>query len=191
MKTFLRIPLSLAAAAMLGIGCGASDEDTQPQVKLGDEERISAEINRIGGEAAVEWWRVRKALKKYENADVAIADGYINFQVCEADGSGAMGVHFLNLGLMQDLVSDPYQPEILLYFPDAEQPGGYRLAAVEYWQAAFGQPTPSILGQSFDGPMEGHGGEMPVHFDLHVWLYKYNSSGLFAQYNPRAKCPAP
>jgi hypothetical protein len=189
MKTFLRLPLSLAAAAMFGIGCGGADVDTQPQAELSEEAKISGELEKLMGSSSAEWESVRKALRKYENADVAIAEGYINFQVCEANASGGMGVHFLNLGLMQDLVSDPYQPEILLYFPDASQPGGYRLAAVEYWQAAFGQPTPSILGQAFDGPMEGHGGEMPVHFDLHVWLYRYNPSGLFAQYNPLAKCP--
>ena len=42
----------------------------------------------------------------------------------------------------------------------------------------------------FDGPMPGHNPQMPVHYDLHVWLYRYNNSGLFAPWNPRLKCPA-
>jgi hypothetical protein len=26
------------------------------------------------------------------------------------------------------------------------------------------------------------------HYDLHVWLYRENPSGMFAQFNPKVKC---
>jgi hypothetical protein len=29
---------------------------------------------------------------------------------------------------------------------------------------------------------------MPVHYDLHVWLYADNPSGLFAPFNPSLSC---
>ena len=29
---------------------------------------------------------------------------------------------------------------------------------------------------------------MPVHYDLHVWLWKHNPSGVFAPFNPDASC---
>jgi hypothetical protein len=29
---------------------------------------------------------------------------------------------------------------------------------------------------------------MPIHYDLHVWLWKHNPSGLFAPFNPEASC---
>ena len=32
----------------------------------------------------------------------------------------------------------------------------------------------------FDSPMLGHEPGMPVHYDLHVWLYRHNPAGLFA-----------
>ena len=37
--------------------------------------------------------------------------------------------------------------------------------------------------------MVGHGGGMPTHFDLHVWLWKRNPSGIFASWNPAVVCP--
>jgi hypothetical protein len=190
MKSFLRIPLSLAAAAMFGLGCGASDEDTQPQVELGDEEMISAEINNLKGDVALQWWKVRKELGKYKDVNLALADGYIPVSGCDAiPGVGAMGFHYLNLEAASDLVNDPFKPEILLYAPDDD--GGLVLTGVEYFQAEVGQPRPNIMGQGFDGPMPGHNPQMPVHYDLHVWLYRFNNTGLFAAWNPRVKCPAP
>jgi hypothetical protein len=40
--------------------------------------------------------------------------------------------------------------------------------------------------------MEGHHPLMPLalhHYDLHVWLWKNNSEGLFSPTNPGVKCP--
>ncbi|MDY7229195.1 hypothetical protein [Hyalangium rubrum] len=187
MKRFLRIPFSLAAAAMLGIGCGATEEDTQPEVELGEEEMISAEINALKVSEAVEWWRVRNALKKYRDVNVATADGYIPVSPCESlAGDGGMGIHYLHPGLAGDLTTDPYKPEILLYLPDGK--GGLEFLGPEYFQADAGQARPSTIGKGFDGPMPGHSPDMPVHYDLHVWLFKYNPKGLFAIWNPRVVC---
>jgi hypothetical protein len=36
--------------------------------------------------------------------------------------------------------------------------------------------------------MDGHGPGMPVHYDLHVWLFKKNPRGMFAEFNPRVAC---
>jgi hypothetical protein len=54
----------------------------------------------------------------------------------------------------------------------------------------FFNPAPSVLGQTFDGPMAGHNPSMPWHYDLHVWLWAHNPAGLFAQFNPALSCPA-
>jgi hypothetical protein len=32
---------------------------------------------------------------------------------------------------------------------------------------------------------------MPIHYDLHVWLWKKNPSGMFARWNPTVTCPTP
>ena len=133
---------------------------------------------------------VRAATAKYHNVEAAEADGYIPASTCEElPGQGAMGVHYLNPGLAQDLTSTLEQPEILLYVPD--QNGQLKLAGVEYFQAAAGRTVgqaPEILGMKFDGPMPGHSPEMPEHFDLHVWLWDKNPSGLFAAWNPALSC---
>ena len=47
---------------------------------------------------------------------------------------------------------------------------------------------PSLFGQAFDGPMEGHFPDQPIHNDLHVWLWRTNPAGLFAQFNPALNC---
>jgi len=190
MKGFLRIPLTLAAAAAFGLGCGTTDGDTQPEVQLGDEELISAELSNLKGDAGLQWRKVLEETRKYRDVNLALADGYIPVSGCESlPGQGGMGIHYFNPALANDLANDPLKPELLLYAPD--DAGGVYLAGVEYFQAAVGQPRPSVLGQSFDGPMPGHNPQMPLHYDLHVWLFRYNSSGLFAPWNPRLKCPAP
>ncbi|MEH0423926.1 hypothetical protein [Streptomyces sp. B21-083] len=50
---------------------------------------------------------------------------------------------------------------------------------------------PSLFGVPFDGPMLGHEPGMPIHYDLHVWLWKKNPSGMFARWNPTVTCPTP
>jgi len=36
--------------------------------------------------------------------------------------------------------------------------------------------------------MPGHFAGMPVHYDLHVWLWKHNPAGMFAEWNPGLSC---
>jgi hypothetical protein len=188
MKIFARrMTLTLAAAALLGVGCGTTDEDTQPDVELSDDEKIAADMENLDSKQAAQWDAVKKALVKYKDVNVALADGYIPVTGCEAaPGLGGMGFHYLNPALAQDLVNDPFKPEILLYGPAKD--GGLTLLGPEYFQAAVGQPQPFINGQGFDGPMPGHTPDMPTHYDLHVWLYKYNPGGLFAPFNVNVKC---
>ena len=50
-------------------------------------------------------------------------------------------------------------------------------------------PAPVMFrGRSFDGPLAGTRAIQPWHYDLHVWLWERNPSGLFAQYNPNLSC---
>ncbi|NEA68145.1 hypothetical protein [Streptomyces sp. SID12488] len=50
---------------------------------------------------------------------------------------------------------------------------------------------PSMFGVPFDGPMLGHAPGMPIHYDLHAWVWKNNPSGTFARWNPTVTCPTP
>lgn len=146
----------------------------------------SAEVNGQGGALSA----VRQATAKYHDVATAVADGYVPVSPCVAGEDGVMGIHYAKPELLGQPV-DVRRPGMLLYVPTAD---GLELAGVEYFQADADQDVstdadrPTVLGQAFDGPMAGHGEGMPVHYDLHVWLWKHNPSGTFAEYNPALSC---
>lgn len=127
---------------------------------------------------------VRKAIAPYRDVSAALAAGYVPVSPCESSAEGGMGVHYMHLEAASDLEVELARPEILLFGSDG------RLLGAEYWQADRGQEHPTLAGQPFDGPMEGHGpeGQMPWHYDLHVWTEVANPAGVFAPYNPRVRC---
>jgi hypothetical protein len=105
-----------------------------------------------------------------------------------------MGIHYVNAELMKPGPLVPAKPPILLYAPVAG--GGVELIGAEYFKPDADQDVatdgdrPSVFGRAFDGPMQGHAPGMPIHYDLHVWLWKHNPSGPFAPWNPDVKCPS-
>lgn len=149
---------------------------------------------------------VRAAVARYHDINQAIRDGYsLAGEACVSAPPGAMGFHAVNMALISDLSVDPLRPEVLLYAPRGN---GYELVGVEYLLVALANTTsgpapwfdaappplgffntaPTILGQSFEGPMPGHSPTMPWHYDRHVWLFEANPSGLFAPFNPAVSC---
>lgn len=164
---------------------------------------------------------VRELTAKYQDVNVALAEGYIRDpgNMCDtADmmgrpkGLGAMGIHFFRPDLLgisgppnprvsgTGTHTDFRQPSILIYEPQAD--GSLKLVAVENlvfdkaWKAAGKGEFPSFQGQPYnamaDDPAtsvdEAHLFE--PHHDLHVWLYRENPNGMFAQFNPRVSCAA-
>jgi hypothetical protein len=145
--------------------------------------------------------RTKAALDKYRSVDAAKAAGYAPASPCEetpvdhklSSYGGGMGIHYMNMALMAPgakLVAT--KPPILVYAPKAG--GGLELVAAEYFQPDADQNVktdgdrPSLFGRGFDGPMLGHAPGMPIHYDLHVWLWKSNPSGVFAPWNPNVTC---
>ena len=135
---------------------------------------------------------VRAATAKYNDVKVALADGYVPASPCEASPDGTMGIHYFNPALGGPGV-DPLHPEVLLYLPNGK--GAVKLVGLEYFQADADQDTstsgdrPFLFGQGFQGPMDGHNPQMPIHYDLHVWVHEANPGGVFAQWNPAINCP--
>ncbi len=78
------------------------------------------------------------------------------------------------------------KPELLLYEKSAS--GTLELVAIEYFRQADQGVPPTVLGESFLGPMAGHYGTMPTHYDMHVWLWKKNPAGLFFPWNRNVRC---
>jgi hypothetical protein len=133
--------------------------------------------------------QLQDALGKYRDPLVAVRDGYFSTVGCVEYANGGMGVHFLNPALIGP-TPDPAKPQILVYEPDGEK---LRLVAAEWFipLATGVTERPTLFGQPFDGPMEGHEPLMPAslhHYDLHVWLFKPNPEGMFKATNPTVKC---
>jgi hypothetical protein len=135
--------------------------------------------------------RARLATIRYMSPQRAIADGYAPTTECVASPAGGMGMHYVNGPLVGDPAEAVTKPEVLLY---ESTPRGPRLIGVEYMKVDADQDLstdddrPSLYGVPFDGPMPGHSPGMPIHYDLHVWLWKHNPSGMFSQFNPRVRC---
>jgi hypothetical protein len=102
-----------------------------------------------------------------------------------------MGFHYERPDLAGDRELRVPKPEILVY---EQRDGRMRLVALEYFRAdadqdmATDDDRPWLFHRGFDGPMEGHAPGMPIHYDLHAWLYKRNPAGRFEAFNPRVKC---
>jgi hypothetical protein len=132
---------------------------------------------------------VRAATAKFHDVSTALAAGYVPVSPCEQlPGAGAMGIHYLNPALAADRAVDPLRPEVLLYLPTDDGP---RLVGVEWWvaEAAAGGTRPTVLGQPFEGPMDGHAPGMPRHYDKHLWIWADNPAGAWAPWNPALSCP--
>ncbi len=138
--------------------------------------------------------KARQATKEFRDIEAAKKAGYEKASECEDDPKyGGMGFHYSNPELVADGKLDIERPEVLVYQP--RRNGKLRLGAVEYLQVDADQDLatdpdrPSLFEMPFDGPMLGHNPQMPIHYDLHVWLYRHNPAGMFAMWNPNVKCP--
>ncbi len=137
--------------------------------------------------------QVRQATAEYHKVSNALADGYVATEHCVAvPGVGGMGYHYVNPALIGDPSIDPLKPEVLLYAPKPN--GVLKLVAVEYLAVDADQDLstdedrPDLFGVPFNGPMLGHEPGMPIHYDLHAWIWKGNPDGLFADFNPKVSC---
>jgi hypothetical protein len=175
------IALAVAAAVPVLVSVSASAKDKKPP---SSPHRTVLQRELQAAKAAT---------ARYHSFRQARKAGYsVAGEPCVASPLGTMGIHAVNAALMADPAIDLRRPEILLYVRKAN--GKLRLVGLEYWKAdadgdlATDDDRPSVFGQPFDGPMPGHTPTMPVHYDLHVWIWKTNPSGLFAPFNPTLSC---
>jgi hypothetical protein len=135
---------------------------------------------------------VRKATDRYRDVENAIADGYVQFQGCvSGPEKGAMGVHYSKFPLFDGGV-DVETPEVLVYEPIN---GNLHLVAAEYVIPA---PAWDPVHDPFDKPqLMGHLLQFAAGpnrygpsaiYELHVWAWRENRSGTFADWNPAVSC---
>ncbi|MDX1578074.1 MAG: hypothetical protein R3266_06300 [Gemmatimonadota bacterium] len=124
---------------------------------------------------------LRRATAPFHNFGKAQAAGYVALLTpcLEQLPDGAQGFHYGNPALIDGSVN-LLEPEILQYEP---QPGGHlRLVGVEYI-VPLSEPEPApLLGQHF------HANPNAGIWGLHVWLWRHNPSGMFADWNPKVSC---
>ena len=131
--------------------------------------------------------QVRAATARFANLDSAVAAGYPHdVPQCFANGAeGAMGFHHVNRTYISREL-DLAKPQILIY--ERMPNGHYILNGVEFfipftrWPADSVAPT--LLGQQLK-PYS----DLRI-WSIHMWVWKENPSGLFADWNPRVQCPA-
>ena len=135
---------------------------------------------------------LRRVTARFHQIDAAKLAGYsTQITPCWAHHSaGGMGYHFGNTNLF-DATVDLLNPETVIYEPQA---GGHmKFVGMEYivpldaWAAAnhdLNNPNdvPQLLGQKFT-----RHSFLPI-FKLHIWLWRDNPSGTFADWNPKVSC---
>jgi hypothetical protein len=134
---------------------------------------------------------VRRATQQFDDVAAAMAAGYAPFLGCvSGPQEGAMGIHYVNGDLVNDGELDVRRPEALMYEP---KNGRLRLVGVEYiviaqaWDARHPTP-PSLMGQVFHHTNSPNRYGIPPFYALHVWAWRDNPNGAFADWNPKVSC---
>lgn len=161
---------------------------------------------------------VRAATERFRDVNVALEEGYLRDPMNLCDDAammgqpaelGAMGIHFFRPDLLGITATEPrvdgvgmhmdfLAPSVLIYEPQAD--GSLELVAVENlvfqaaWEEAGHTEPPSFHGVPYDHMFDDPDTDLDEahmfspHYDRHVWIYRENPNGVFAQYNPVVGC---
>lgn len=125
---------------------------------------------------------LRTLTAPFQSFDAGKAAGYTApFMGCFANDSGAMGIHYQNAAIDLKATPSVSKPPFLMYEP--QQNGTMMLVGVEYVKdAPPTDPAPTLFEQRFT-----YNTGLKI-WGLHVWLWKDNPAGLYANWNPRVTC---
>ncbi|WP_431045170.1 hypothetical protein ACQUSR_26785 [Streptomyces sp. P1-3] len=176
------LPLAALTAMALATGPGAhATQDPQRHPRHpGDQFKHDVAV-------------ARKATARFRDEKKAVAAGYKHTDICIKSDEGAMGYHYVKDEYIGS--TDPAKPAMLVYLPAKGKHAKRKLGAVEWvvWDKDNNVNTdddrPRILGRGLDGPMPGHNPAMPVHYDLHAWIWHKNPNGMTAMWHPKVRCP--
>lgn len=167
---------SLLAA---GVGTAAAGESELSQARA-----ATAAFHQVGVAEAAGYGRLPSPAPLHECIDA-------DLDLDDDDGLSAMGIHWVNLALLDDTVSAD-RPEVLVYEPGED--GRLRLVAVEYvvfedaWGSPETTPPPQLFGEDFMHVAAPNRYDLPAFYALHAWVWRHNPSGLFAGMNPAVSC---
>ncbi|OBQ63287.1 hypothetical protein [Mesorhizobium erdmanii] len=129
--------------------------------------------------------KVRTANSRFENVAMATKEGYAPIPCASGIAGGAMGIHYVNAAYLKDDAVDLAKPEAVMYEPMAD--GKLKLVAVEYITS---KGPASLEGQLFNFNSAPNRYGLGAFYELHVWAWKKNPTGTFADMNPDVSCEA-
>ncbi|WP_181175087.1 hypothetical protein [Mesorhizobium sp. B2-6-1] len=127
--------------------------------------------------------KVRAANSRFLDAKVATDEGYAPIPCASGITGGAMGIHYVNGQYLKDDKIDIARPEAVMYEPMAD--GTLKLVAVEYITA---KGPASLDGQLFNFNSAPNRYGLGEFYELHVWAWKGNPTGTFADMNTKVSC---
>jgi hypothetical protein len=128
---------------------------------------------------------VREANARFADVAVATKEGYAPIPCVSGIEGGAMGIHYVNGDLINDEVIDIARPEAVMYEPKAD--GSLELIAVEYITP---KGPAELSGHLFSFTNAPNRYGLPAFYELHVWAWRQNPAGAFADMNPDVSCDA-
>jgi hypothetical protein len=135
---------------------------------------------------------VRQATQQFIDVNNAGPAGYsAAFGCVSGPDHGAMGIHYVNGGLVGDGEIDVTHPEALIYEPVGDR---RRLVGVEYivdaatWLKNNNNTPPSLDGQDFQFVAAPNRFNLADFFELHVWAWRDNPQGAFVDWNNHVTC---
>ncbi|AZO27714.1 MULTISPECIES: hypothetical protein [Mesorhizobium] len=129
--------------------------------------------------------KVLAADSRFEDVAVAKAEGYAPIPCASGLTGGAMGIHYVNADYLKDDAVDVAKPEAVMYEPMAD--GTLKLVAVEYITS---KGPASLEGHLFNFNTAPNRYGLGPFYELHVWAWKQNPTGAFADMNPNVSCDA-
>ena len=138
--------------------------------------------------------QVREATKQFLDVNNAVQAGYgPAFGCVTGQDHGAMGIHYVNGGLVGDGQIDLKHPEALIYEPDGKK---RTLVGVEYivdaatWLKNNNNVPPTLDNQDFQLVPAPNRFNLADFFELHVWAWRDNPLGAFVDWNNQVTCEA-
>jgi hypothetical protein len=176
--------LVLVTTALALVVVGACDHSEPTAVEAADSPHAHASAHPADAEVQRQLDELRRATARFHDFDHAVKEEYhVQITPCWYHSDlGGMGYHYGNPSLIDGTVR-LLKPEILMYEPGPA--GQMRLVGLEYivpidaWE---GEDPPILLGQEF------HRADALGIYALHVWLWRQNPEGLFADWNPQVSC---
>lgn len=180
----MRAPATPLAALLAILASCSPTHSTQPDAPAGATSELEVQFAALAPGHQQDLATVRAANSAVRDTAQAAAAGYvIRATECRNNQpAGGMGYHYLNPDRITATPS-PTEPQILVFAP---RNGRVQLGAVEYIIPYALVPAdatpPELFGQAF------HHNSGDQLWMLHVWLWRHNPDGIFADWNPAVDC---